>query len=84
MGAPPSGHGLRPNVWTPSGGWYPDPIGWKKNLGRSYLALGVIGALVFYTSAQLEHRYIAPAFPIPSQRWCKNIPPCKEKSASEE
>jgi hypothetical protein len=55
MGAP-GGHGMRPNVWTPAGGWFPDPKGWKGNLGKAYLLGGVIGATIFYTSAQLEVR----------------------------
>jgi hypothetical protein len=47
---------MRPNVWAPSGGWYPDPKGWKGNLGKAYLLAGVIGAGIWYTSAQLEVR----------------------------
>lgn len=47
---------MRPNVWTPAGGWFPDPKGWKGNLGKTYLLAGVIGATIFYTSAQLEVR----------------------------
>eukprot|EP00242_Pyramimonas_sp_CCMP2087_P010103 CAMPEP_0198206158 /NCGR_PEP_ID=MMETSP1445-20131203/9691_1 /TAXON_ID=36898 /ORGANISM="Pyramimonas sp., Strain CCMP2087" /LENGTH=77 /DNA_ID=CAMNT_0043878737 /DNA_START=595 /DNA_END=828 /DNA_ORIENTATION=+ len=74
MGAVEGGHGLRPNVWTPSGGWYPDPKGWRGNLGKAYLALFVIGGTIAYTSAQLEHRPVKPAFPIPSMRWCNNFP----------
>ena len=47
---------MRPNVWTPSGGWFPDPKGWKGNLGKAYLGLFVVGSAIFYTSASLEVR----------------------------
>ena len=66
MGAP-GGHGMRPNVWTPAGGWFPDPKGWKGNLGKAYLLAGVIGATIFYTSSQLEVR--AP-HASPTASWC--------------
>ena len=58
-------------VWSPSGGWYPDPIHWKRNTGLAILGTAVTGYLVFRQSAKLEKRYNAPALPIPSSMWSK-------------
>ena len=58
-------------VWSPSGGWYPDPIHWKRNTGLAILGTAVTGYLVFRQSAVLEKRYNAPALPIPSAMWSK-------------
>ncbi|TFJ88645.1 hypothetical protein NSK_000214 [Nannochloropsis salina CCMP1776] len=60
------------HIWTPSGGWFPNPKNWRAN---TLLVLGGIGVAAFSTfslSASLERRPIAPAWHIPSQSWCKH------------
>ncbi|KAK3278793.1 hypothetical protein CYMTET_13290 [Cymbomonas tetramitiformis] len=62
----------RPNVWTPSGGWYPDPVGWRRNTGVAFIGLFALCGMVFYKSAENEYRVQAPAFSIPSMMWGKS------------
>ena len=58
-------------VWSPSGGWYPDPIHWRRNTALAVLGTVVTGYFVLRHSAKLEHRYNAPAHWIPSSMWSK-------------
>ena len=60
-------------VWTPAGGWWCNPVNWKRN---TYIAAGVWGVLLYGTfklSCKLERRPAPPAqYPIPSQYWSKH------------
>ncbi len=58
-------------VWSPSGGWYPDPIHWRRNTALAILGTVVTGYFVLQHSAKLERRYNAPAHWIPSSMWAK-------------
>lgn len=61
------------DVWSPSGGWWPDPKYWRRNTAIAFGVLGLVMVPVFLKSAELEERPIPPIRPIPSQRWCKNF-----------
>ena len=51
------GHGFDTKmVWTPSGGWYPDPKGWRRNTALVVGAIAVASYFIASTSAKLEVR----------------------------
>jgi hypothetical protein len=60
-----------PKVWTPSGGWWPNPPAWKRNTAVAGVVIFGLSAVVFTISAQKERRPVPPFKHIPSQRWCK-------------
>jgi len=43
-------------VWSPSGGWYPDPRGWRRNTAVAFGAVALISLFVGSVSASLEVR----------------------------
>ncbi len=54
MGA---GHGFDTRaVWSPAGGWYADPRGWRKNTALAFAAVACISYAVASVSAKLEVR----------------------------
>jgi len=66
------------DVWSPAGGWYADPRGWRRNTAIAYAAAFAIIVPVWMLSAHLEQRPNPPTHWIPSQLWCKNIATKKE------
>jgi hypothetical protein len=60
-------------VWSPAGGWWADPKHWRRNTALAFLGIAAIAVPVFFKSAELEQRPVAPTRPIPSQKWCKNF-----------
>ena len=49
------GHGFNTNsVWSPSGGWYPDPRGWRRNTAVAFGAVAVAAYFIGSLSAKLE------------------------------
>jgi hypothetical protein len=44
------------SVWSPSGGWYADPRGWRRNTVLAYGAVAVVSYFVASYSAKLEVR----------------------------
>mmetsp|Transcript_1274 Transcript_1274/g.4491 ORF Transcript_1274/g.4491 Transcript_1274/m.4491 type:complete len:81 (-) Transcript_1274:275-517(-) len=71
MGAP--GGNVADSVWSPAGGPYSNPIGWRRNTALTLLGIAVCMAPIYYASAKLEQRPVMPARFIPSQLWCKNF-----------
>jgi len=66
MGGHEAGHGGghaqfdTRSVWAPSGGWYADPRGWRRNTAAAFAAIFVISAAVASVSARLEARRPSP------------------------
>ncbi|KAI8108171.1 hypothetical protein M9434_006201 [Picochlorum sp. BPE23] len=56
-------------IWSPAGGFFPDPKHWRRNTLIAVIGLAAVGSLVFAKSTSLEVRHATPAGPIPSQRW---------------
>jgi hypothetical protein len=55
------GHGFDTrSVWSPAGGWYADPRGWRRNTAVAFAAVAAISFCVASVSAKLEVRH-APA-----------------------
>ena len=70
MGADPLGpNSVRGGVWTPYGGWFPDPKHWRRHTLGGFVALGALSFATWNFSRAREQRPIYPAHPIPSQRW---------------
>ena len=59
-------------VWSPAGGWYCDPVEWKRNTAIVAGVWVVILAFTFKLSADNERRLHPPRWKIPSQLWCKH------------
>ncbi len=69
-GADPLGpNSVRGGVWTPYGGWFPDPKQWRRHTLGGFVALGALSFATWNFSRAREQRPIYPAHPIPSQRW---------------
>ena len=78
-------HPPSPNhVWTPAGGWFPDPPQWKRNTVYAFLALGCGFLYVGSHSVQLEERPVAPKHAIPSAMWSSSVKPVDDKYKSDE
>ena len=78
-------HPPSPNhVWTPAGGWFPDPPQWKRNTVYAFLALGAGFLYVGSHSVQLEERPVPPKHSIPSSMWSRGVPPVDDKYKSDE
>ena len=73
MGMPAGGFDTS-KVWSPAGGWFPDPKAWKRNTLMGLAFVGVAGAFIFDYSRKVEQRPLAPTRRIPSQAWCTNFP----------
>ena len=70
MGADPLGpNSVRGGVWTPYGGWFPDPKHWRRHTLGGFVAVGALSFATWNFSRAREQRPIYPAHPIPSQRW---------------
>ena len=70
MGADPLGpNSVRGGVWSPYGGWFPDPKHWRRHTLGGFVALGALSFATWNFSRAREQRPIYPAHPIPSQRW---------------
>lgn len=67
-------------VWSPAGGWHPDPKHWRRNTFVVALAMAGVAYLAFRDSAAREVHHQYPTRPIPSQLWCKNFPEKNEKA----
>eukprot|EP00053_Salpingoeca_punica_P001249 m.32683 g.32683 ORF g.32683 m.32683 type:complete len:84 (+) comp10918_c0_seq1:44-295(+) len=59
-------------VWSPSGGWWPNPRNWRTNTAIVAVVAAVVCVPLFLASAERERRPIAPTHHIPSQRWAKH------------
>ena len=51
-----SGGGYPKEVWSPAGGWYPDPKGWRTNTG---IAFAVIAAMAVATYVITEPKTVS-------------------------
>ncbi len=71
MGGEPR-HAYPKHVWSHSGGWWVNPPAWRRNTAFAGLAIAAVSALVFNYSSSIERRPVAPAWHIPSQKWCKH------------
>eukprot|EP00873_Tetraselmis_striata_P022845 jgi/Tetstr1/443109/TSEL_031165.t1 len=67
-------HNFPKEVWSPAGGWWADPKGWKKNTILVYAAIFAIAAPVAYYSKSNEIRTQEPRRWIPSMMWSSNMP----------
>ncbi|KAK2077564.1 hypothetical protein QBZ16_004409 [Prototheca wickerhamii] len=56
-------------IWSPAGGFYPDPKYWRRNTALAVAVIVGIATPVFFLSASKEQRYGVPQHPIPSQKW---------------
>ena len=57
MGGDGHGHGFDTrSVWSPAGGWYPDPRGWRRNTALAMGAIAAASYLIASASAKLEVR----------------------------
>mmetsp|Transcript_18276 Transcript_18276/g.45463 ORF Transcript_18276/g.45463 Transcript_18276/m.45463 type:complete len:81 (-) Transcript_18276:441-683(-) len=74
MGPPAAGGFDYSKVWTPYGGWFPNPQHWRRNTALGFVAVGVMSAIIFDYSRKLEQRPLSPNRRIPSQMWCANFP----------
>jgi len=77
MGAPSassSAHGVQTNVWTPYGGWFPDPKAWKRNTLLGFAGVFLATVVTWNHSRKIERRSTYPTHWIPSQMWSKNFP----------
>lgn len=68
------GGGYPKDVWSPAGGWKPDPKYWRRNTAVALAAAVAICVPVFMKSAELEHRPNEPFRWIPSLMWAKQTP----------
>uniref|UniRef100_A0A7S2HE86 Uncharacterized protein n=1 Tax=Haptolina brevifila TaxID=156173 RepID=A0A7S2HE86_9EUKA len=60
-------------VWSPTGGWWPNPPKWKRNTALVAGAWAVILGITIKWSSANERRPLPPVvYPIPSQYWCKH------------
>jgi hypothetical protein len=60
MGGDGHGHGFDTrSVWSPAGGWYPDPRGWRRNTALAMGAIAVASYFIASASAKLEVRAVA-------------------------
>ena len=50
-------------VWSPAGGWWPDPVHWKRNTFLAGIAFLAVCYPVFLISAENEVSF--PPFPFP-------------------
>lgn len=60
------------HVWSPSGGWWCNPVNWKMNTAIAAMTIGFACFGVFQISAERERRPIPPTRHIMSQKWCKH------------
>mmetsp|Transcript_4074 Transcript_4074/g.12298 ORF Transcript_4074/g.12298 Transcript_4074/m.12298 type:complete len:112 (+) Transcript_4074:246-581(+) len=68
------------HVWSPAGGWFPDPPEWKKHTVYAFGALFVGFLWMGRTSVSLEERPVAPKHNIPSAVWAsKTVKPVDDK-----
>lgn len=61
-------------MWSPAGGWWNNPVHWKRNTGVAAGAISVLAFGLFKLSASKERRPVIPDRRIPSQMWCKYAP----------
>eukprot|EP00542_Grammatophora_oceanica_P010091 CAMPEP_0194046914 /NCGR_PEP_ID=MMETSP0009_2-20130614/22949_1 /TAXON_ID=210454 /ORGANISM="Grammatophora oceanica, Strain CCMP 410" /LENGTH=82 /DNA_ID=CAMNT_0038692383 /DNA_START=57 /DNA_END=305 /DNA_ORIENTATION=+ len=59
-----------PKVWTPTGGWWPKPVYWKRNTAVCFFTIVCISAYTFDVSRKLERRPLPGYTKVPSQYWC--------------
>lgn len=64
--------GLLEKVWSPAGGWWNNPVHWKRNTGIAGAVVGILAIGIFQVSTSRERRPIPPPWHIPSQYWCKH------------
>jgi len=60
-------------VWSPAGGWYPDPAAWKRNTFIAFIGMFVLAYPVFKLSSEREFRPFKPIGPVPSQYFAKQF-----------
>ena len=65
------------HVWSPAGGWWVSPPNWKRNTAVAFGFIGCCFTYIFFASAALEERPVAPKMNIPSRFWAK-VPPVDE------
>ncbi|KAK0715805.1 hypothetical protein B0H67DRAFT_645503 [Lasiosphaeris hirsuta] len=63
------------HVWSPSGGWYAQPVNWKANTAIAGLVIFGITACAWKLSAELEYRHKMPEPDrfFPSRYWSRQI-----------
>ncbi|KAI8463125.1 MAG: hypothetical protein J3K34DRAFT_445160 [Monoraphidium minutum] len=70
----PSGHHYFKEVWSPSGGWWCDPKGWRRNTAIAAGLFMAANYLIFSYSSTHEKRYLAPKQWVPSMLYVKKYP----------
>ncbi|KAH8928264.1 hypothetical protein BT69DRAFT_1345465 [Atractiella rhizophila] len=59
-------------VWSPSGGWWTQPLNWKTNTAVAFGGVAFICYLAFKFSCEYEHRIgDGPTRWIPSMMWTR-------------
>ncbi|CAG8546508.1 7241_t:CDS:2 [Paraglomus occultum] len=61
------------DVWSPAGGWWPNPYKWKSNTLIVAGGLVVFAAVTWKISADREWRHSPPNRWIPSMLWSKQF-----------
>ncbi|KAF8065785.1 hypothetical protein HT031_002845 [Scenedesmus sp. PABB004] len=74
----PKGHHTFKEVWSPSGGWWCDPKGWRRNTALAVGVYMVASYFIFSYSAENERRYTYPKNWVPSMLYAKHFPPKPE------
>lgn len=70
----PKGHHTFKEVWSPSGGWWCDPKGWRRNTALAMGAYLVAQYFIFSYSAEHERRYTYPVSWVPGMAYAKHFP----------
>merc|ERR1711924_221345 len=63
------GDNIPKDVWSPSGGWYADPRGWRKNTAMAFGVVALVVIPLWMKSASMEKRHREPFRWIPSMLW---------------
>lgn len=58
------------SVWSPAGGWWHDPVNWKRNTMVLVAGIGLVGMLIFNKGRSLENWH--GKTPVPSWSWNTN------------
>lgn len=57
-------------VWSPAGGWWPNPSAWRRNTGVAFVLSAAVLIPVFIYGEKITERRVTPQRQIP---WRKNL-----------
>eukprot|EP00127_Corallochytrium_limacisporum_P002322 Clim_evm110s109 gene=Clim_evmTU110s109 len=60
-------------VWSPAGGWWPEPVHWKRNTVIAF-AMGFALCVPVMMISSANEKSLTPNRPIPSTAWRKHGP----------